>query len=167
MRFLCACVNFSIRIAIYQYEYPLSHESKNKAHSHTQTLTHVAVHSPRCSFCIVFFPVPAPAPLTQAPLEVIDFKRSASEGHFAPRQRARLKIRSFWFLVRILHSAPPPFHLQAIYAVGDCCTKFQFTHAADFMARIVIRNALFFGELTRKTYPAWHLRGSRFSCRLS
>lgn len=35
---------------------------------------------------------------------------------------------------------------QAIYAVGDCCTKFQFTHAADFMARIVIRNALFFGE---------------------
>lgn len=35
---------------------------------------------------------------------------------------------------------------QSIYAVGDCCTKYQFTHAADFMARIVIRNALFFGE---------------------
>ncbi|CAM9246485.1 unnamed protein product [Laminaria digitata] len=35
---------------------------------------------------------------------------------------------------------------KAIYAVGDCCTKFQFTHAADFMARIVIRNALFFGK---------------------
>ncbi|CAN0082483.1 unnamed protein product [Pylaiella littoralis] len=33
-----------------------------------------------------------------------------------------------------------------IYAVGDCCTKYQFTHAADFMARIVIRNALFFGK---------------------
>jgi len=33
-----------------------------------------------------------------------------------------------------------------IYAVGDCCTKFQFTHVADFMARIVIRNALFFGR---------------------
>ncbi|CAN0527418.1 unnamed protein product, partial [Ectocarpus sp. 12 AP-2014] len=35
---------------------------------------------------------------------------------------------------------------KSIYAVGDCCTKFQFTHAADFMARIVIRNALFFGK---------------------
>ncbi|CAM9105797.1 unnamed protein product [Laminaria digitata] len=35
---------------------------------------------------------------------------------------------------------------KAVYAVGDCCTKFQFTHAADFMARIVIRNALFFGK---------------------
>jgi len=41
-------------------------------------------------------------------------------------------------------------HLQTsnknIYAVGDCCTKYQFTHVADFMARIVIRNALFFGR---------------------
>ncbi|CAN0047251.1 unnamed protein product [Discosporangium mesarthrocarpum] len=35
---------------------------------------------------------------------------------------------------------------QNVYAVGDCCTKFQFTHVADFMARIVIRNALFFGK---------------------
>lgn len=35
---------------------------------------------------------------------------------------------------------------KSVYAVGDCCTKFQFTHAADFMARIVIRNALFFGK---------------------
>ena len=33
-----------------------------------------------------------------------------------------------------------------IYAVGDCCNKFKFTHVADFMARIVIRNALFFGN---------------------
>ena len=32
------------------------------------------------------------------------------------------------------------------YAVGDVCTKFQFTHMADFMARKVIRNALFFGN---------------------
>lgn len=38
------------------------------------------------------------------------------------------------------------FISQAVYAVGDCCTKYQFTHAADFMARIVIRNALFFGK---------------------
>ena len=33
-----------------------------------------------------------------------------------------------------------------IYAAGDICSPFQFTHAADFMARIVIRNALFFGR---------------------
>lgn len=30
-----------------------------------------------------------------------------------------------------------------IYAAGDVCTKFQFTHAADAMARICLRNALF------------------------
>lgn len=33
-----------------------------------------------------------------------------------------------------------------IYAAGDICSPYQFTHAADFMARIVIRNALFFGR---------------------
>lgn len=32
-----------------------------------------------------------------------------------------------------------------IYAVGDCCSKYKFTHMADHMARMVIRNALFFG----------------------
>ena len=30
-----------------------------------------------------------------------------------------------------------------IYAAGDICSKFKFTHAADFQARIVIQNALF------------------------
>lgn len=30
-----------------------------------------------------------------------------------------------------------------IYAVGDCCMKWKFTHAADAAARIVIQNALF------------------------
>ncbi len=30
-----------------------------------------------------------------------------------------------------------------IYAAGDVCSKFQFTHAADFQARIVIQNSLF------------------------
>ena len=30
-----------------------------------------------------------------------------------------------------------------IYAAGDVCSKFQFTHTADFQARIVIQNALF------------------------
>jgi pyruvate/2-oxoglutarate dehydrogenase complex dihydrolipoamide dehydrogenase (E3) component len=38
-------------------------------------------------------------------------------------------------------------HLQTtnprIYAAGDVCSKYQFTHAADFQARIVIQNALF------------------------
>jgi len=33
-----------------------------------------------------------------------------------------------------------------IYAAGDVCSRFQFTHAADFMARIVIPNALFRGR---------------------
>jgi pyruvate/2-oxoglutarate dehydrogenase complex dihydrolipoamide dehydrogenase (E3) component len=30
-----------------------------------------------------------------------------------------------------------------IYAAGDICSRFKFTHAADAMARIVIQNALF------------------------
>jgi pyruvate/2-oxoglutarate dehydrogenase complex dihydrolipoamide dehydrogenase (E3) component len=33
-----------------------------------------------------------------------------------------------------------------IYAAGDVCTPAKFTHMADAMARIVIRNALFFGR---------------------
>jgi pyruvate/2-oxoglutarate dehydrogenase complex dihydrolipoamide dehydrogenase (E3) component len=47
------------------------------------------------------------------------------------------------------------YHLQTtnpkIFAAGDVCSKYQFTHAADFMARIVIQNALFaMGPLGRK-----------------
>jgi pyruvate/2-oxoglutarate dehydrogenase complex dihydrolipoamide dehydrogenase (E3) component len=33
-----------------------------------------------------------------------------------------------------------------IFAAGDICSPYQFTHTADFMARIVIQNALFFGR---------------------
>ncbi len=33
-----------------------------------------------------------------------------------------------------------------VYAAGDVCSPYQFTHAADFMARIVIQNALFRGR---------------------
>jgi len=33
-----------------------------------------------------------------------------------------------------------------IYAAGDICSPYKFTHAADFMARIVIQNALFMGR---------------------
>lgn len=33
-----------------------------------------------------------------------------------------------------------------VYAAGDVCSKLQFTHAADFQARAVIQNALFFGR---------------------
>ena len=33
-----------------------------------------------------------------------------------------------------------------IYAAGDCCSHYQFTHAADHMARICIVNALFYGK---------------------
>ena len=35
---------------------------------------------------------------------------------------------------------------RMIYAAGDVCSPYQFTHAADFMARIVIQNALFKGR---------------------
>jgi pyruvate/2-oxoglutarate dehydrogenase complex dihydrolipoamide dehydrogenase (E3) component len=34
----------------------------------------------------------------------------------------------------------------AIFAAGDICSQYKFTHTADFMARIVIRNALFGGR---------------------
>jgi pyruvate/2-oxoglutarate dehydrogenase complex dihydrolipoamide dehydrogenase (E3) component len=33
-----------------------------------------------------------------------------------------------------------------VYAAGDVCSSYKFTHAADALARIVIRNALFFGR---------------------
>jgi pyruvate/2-oxoglutarate dehydrogenase complex dihydrolipoamide dehydrogenase (E3) component len=42
-----------------------------------------------------------------------------------------------------------------IYAAGDVCSQFKFTHMADAMARIVIGNALFFGcgKTTALTVP--------------
>lgn len=33
-----------------------------------------------------------------------------------------------------------------VYAAGDICSRYKFTHMADAMARIVIGNALFFGR---------------------
>jgi pyruvate/2-oxoglutarate dehydrogenase complex dihydrolipoamide dehydrogenase (E3) component len=33
-----------------------------------------------------------------------------------------------------------------VYAAGDVCSAYQFTHAADAMARLVLRNAFFFGR---------------------
>ena len=33
-----------------------------------------------------------------------------------------------------------------VFAIGDVASKYQFTHAADFMARAVVQNALFFGR---------------------
>jgi len=34
----------------------------------------------------------------------------------------------------------------SIFAAGDICSRYKFTHASDFQARIVIQNALFFGR---------------------
>ncbi len=34
---------------------------------------------------------------------------------------------------------------RRVFAIGDCASKFQFTHAADAQARRVVPNALFFG----------------------
>ena len=33
-----------------------------------------------------------------------------------------------------------------VYAAGDICSKYKFTHSADAQARLVLRNALFFGR---------------------
>jgi pyruvate/2-oxoglutarate dehydrogenase complex dihydrolipoamide dehydrogenase (E3) component len=41
-----------------------------------------------------------------------------------------------------------------IFAAGDVCMEWKFTHAADFAARIVIQNALFFG---RKRLSSLHM----------
>ena len=41
-----------------------------------------------------------------------------------------------------------------VYAVGDVATRYQFTHMADFMARMVIRNALFFGRDKFSNFPS-------------
>lgn len=38
-----------------------------------------------------------------------------------------------------------------IFAAGDVCSPYRLTHAADFMARIVIQNALFFGRAKTST----------------
>ncbi len=38
-----------------------------------------------------------------------------------------------------------------IFAAGDICSVYKFTHAADFMARIVIQNALFKGRSKAST----------------
>ncbi len=35
---------------------------------------------------------------------------------------------------------------RRIFAAGDICSRYQFTHAADFLARTVIANALFMGR---------------------
>ncbi len=42
-----------------------------------------------------------------------------------------------------------------IFAAGDVCSQFQFTHAADAMARLMLQNALFFGRqrVSRLTIP--------------
>lgn len=33
-----------------------------------------------------------------------------------------------------------------VYASGDVCSRYQFTHAADAMSRVVVQNALFYGR---------------------
>ena len=44
---------------------------------------------------------------------------------------------------------------KRIYAAGDICFLYKFTHAADFLARIVIGNTLFYGrgKASRLTIP--------------
>jgi pyruvate/2-oxoglutarate dehydrogenase complex dihydrolipoamide dehydrogenase (E3) component len=40
---------------------------------------------------------------------------------------------------------------KRVYAAGDICSAYKFTHAADAMARIVLQNALFFGRKRAST----------------
>lgn len=42
-----------------------------------------------------------------------------------------------------------------VFAAGDVCSRYKFTHAADAMARLVLQNALFFGRarLSALTIP--------------
>jgi pyruvate/2-oxoglutarate dehydrogenase complex dihydrolipoamide dehydrogenase (E3) component len=44
---------------------------------------------------------------------------------------------------------------RRVFAAGDVCSSFKFTHAADAMARIVLQNALFFGraKMSRLSIP--------------
>ena len=43
---------------------------------------------------------------------------------------------------------------KRVYAAGDVCLDHKFTHAADASARLVIRNALFFGRGKVSSSPA-------------
>eukprot|EP01135_Chromosphaera_perkinsii_P007179 Nk52_evm3s738 gene=Nk52_evmTU3s738 len=45
-------------------------------------------------------------------------------------------------LIKINDNLQSPTN-KNVFAVGDCAHPYQFTHMADFMARLVIRNALF------------------------
>ncbi len=42
-----------------------------------------------------------------------------------------------------------------IYAAGDVCSKYKFTHAADFLARIAIQNTLFMGRKASDLIIPW------------
>ena len=50
---------------------------------------------------------------------------------------------------------------RRVYAAGDICSRFQFTHAADAMARVVIQNALFGG---RRRASALVIPWSTYTC---
>ena len=65
-----------------------------------------------------------------------------SSGLAEPKSRRSLQLGGDWRRYNDrLQTANP-----RIFAAGDVCSKYKFTHAADFMARIVIQNALFKGR---------------------
>ena len=51
-----------------------------------------------------------------------------------------------------------------VFAAGDVCSRYQFTHAADAMARIVIANALLWRGAKR---PIWSCPGAPIPIRKS
>ncbi len=52
-----------------------------------------------------------------------------------------------------------------VFAVGDICSKYQFTHAADASARLVVANALFFGlgggKASQPSHAVGHVHDAR------
>ena len=70
------------------------------------------------------------------------------------RAGVRFDVRSGIHVDARLRTSTP-----GIYAAGDVCSRYQFTHNADAQARIVVRNALFAGQGSRgpARRPVGHL----------
>lgn len=68
-------------------------------------------------------------------------RRRNVEGLGLERAGVRLDARGGIAVDARLRTSQPD-----VFAAGDVCSTLQFTHAADAQARIVVRNALFFGR---------------------
>ncbi len=69
-------------------------------------------------------------------------RRRNVDGMGLERAGVRVDVRSGIEVNERLQTSHPD-----IYAAGDICSRYQFTHHADAQARIVIQNALFMGRV--------------------